>query len=74
MFVAFVPNALKHLNHHFKSSDSFGRDFNRCVYDCVDEEEFLESWNYKNSWNYLVSTYNLQENSWLEGLYRIREK
>ncbi|KAI8537270.1 hypothetical protein RHMOL_Rhmol09G0010200 [Rhododendron molle] len=57
-------NALKHLNHHFKSSDSFGRDFNRCVYDCVDEEEFLQSW------NYLVSTYNLQENTGLEDFQR----
>lgn len=39
-------NALKHLNQQFKSSKSFSDDFNRCVYDCEDEEEFFESWNY----------------------------
>ena len=38
-------NAAKHLGHVFNDSKSFEWDFSYCVYDCEDEEDFLEAWN-----------------------------
>ncbi|KAJ3672365.1 hypothetical protein LUZ60_007086 [Juncus effusus] len=61
-------NAAKHLSHVFNGSKSFERDFSNCVYDCDDEEEFLEAW------NDMIEKYELSQNKWLTELFEIRKK
>ena len=61
-------NALKNLNHLFKSQKTFNADFRSCIYDGEYEEEFISAW--KN----MLEKYDLQENEWLQDLFKVREK
>ncbi|XP_008792843.2 protein FAR1-RELATED SEQUENCE 5-like isoform X2 [Phoenix dactylifera] len=61
-------NAVKHLNHAFQASKIFAKDFNRCIYDCEDEEEFVAAW------RTLLEKYDLRNNEWLAKLFEEREK
>ncbi|XP_050241953.1 protein FAR1-RELATED SEQUENCE 5-like [Quercus robur] len=61
-------NALKNLNHLFKSQKTFNADFRSCIYDGEYEEEFI------SAWENMLEKYDLQENEWLQDLFKVREK
>ncbi|KAG9454298.1 hypothetical protein H6P81_007202 [Aristolochia fimbriata] len=61
-------NATKHLSNVFQRCNQFKRDFNRCVYGVVPEDEFLMGW------QKMLDDYGLRGNSWLEALFKEREK
>ncbi|XXG49786.1 hypothetical protein AAC387_Pa02g3862 [Persea americana] len=61
-------NALKHLSHVFCASRSFSNDFSKCVYDCEEEDEFLQAW------DNMIKKYSLVDNTWLQQLFNEREK
>ncbi|XP_058085585.1 protein FAR1-RELATED SEQUENCE 5-like [Magnolia sinica] len=61
-------NACKHLSHLFNSSESFGKDFSRCVYDFDDEGEF------HHAWETMIQKYDLTNNTWLQQLFNEKEK
>ncbi|KAL6570653.1 hypothetical protein OROGR_000203 [Orobanche gracilis] len=61
-------NAARHLSSVFSQFKEFSRDFNSCVYDFEEEEEFLEAW------NEMLEKYNLQGNDWLKTKFRKKEK
>ncbi|XP_007224311.2 protein FAR1-RELATED SEQUENCE 5 [Prunus persica] len=61
-------NAAKNLGHVFSEFQAFAKDFKSCVYDPEIVEEF------ESSWEALLDDYGLRGNSWLEGIYALREK
>jgi zinc finger SWIM domain-containing protein 3 len=61
-------NAAKHLIHVIHNHPKFLTDFKGCVYKDISEECF------KKKWDELLNKYNLQENSWPQNLYGLREK
>ncbi|KAG9448774.1 hypothetical protein H6P81_008739 [Aristolochia fimbriata] len=61
-------NATKHLSNVFQRCNQFKRDFNRCVYEVVPEDEFLMGW------EKMLDDYGLRGNSWLEALFKERER
>ncbi|KAL4318052.1 hypothetical protein GQ457_18G005870 [Hibiscus cannabinus] len=61
-------NAAKHLSDVFERFSSFTKDFSSCVYDHDEEEDFL------NAWNQMLVKYNLENNSWLQRQFELREK
>ncbi|XP_068655138.1 protein FAR1-RELATED SEQUENCE 5-like [Aristolochia californica] len=63
-----IQTAAKHLPHIYNSVTSFKSDFNRCVYQCEDVEDFLKAW------DNMLETYNLKEDEWLQDLFVEREK
>lgn len=63
-----MQNGIKHLGNLMKNDSYFLRDFKACMYKYVEEIEF------EGAWSNLLSTYNVQENSWLKSIYKIKEK
>lgn len=61
-------NALKHLSHIIKDTESFAKDLKSCIYDHKDEEEFTLAW------EAMLDKYCLQQNEWLRWMFREREK
>ncbi|XP_021671692.1 protein FAR1-RELATED SEQUENCE 5 isoform X2 [Hevea brasiliensis] len=61
-------NALNHLSHALKDTESFSSDFRSCIYDLNDEEDFI------HAWEALLDKYSLQQNEWLRWMFREREK
>ncbi|ONI25239.1 hypothetical protein PRUPE_2G291000 [Prunus persica] len=61
-------NALKHLNHIVKDTESFANDFKSCIYDEKDEDGFVYAW------GNMLDNYGLQQNDWLKWMFREREK
>ena len=61
-------NALKNLNHLFKSQKTFNADCRSCIDDGEYEEEFI------SAWENMLEKYDLQENEWLQDLFKEREK
>ena len=61
-------NAYKHLSGVVEEYKKFNTDFQRCIYDQKEEEDFI------NAWNNLLEKYNLQENEWLQRLFNKKEK
>jgi len=61
-------NACKHLSGVVEEYKKFNTDFQRCIYDQEEEEDFI------NAWNKLLEKYNLQENEWLKRLFNKKEK
>jgi zinc finger SWIM domain-containing protein 3 len=61
-------NALKHLSHAVKDTDSFAKDLKSCIYYEKDEEDFI------HAWEAMVDKYGLQQNEWLRWMFREREK
>ncbi|KAH6781880.1 hypothetical protein C2S52_001302 [Perilla frutescens var. hirtella] len=61
-------NAAIHLSSVFASFKSFSVDFSSCIYDHEEEKEFLQAW------QELLEKYELQNNEWMERLFKIREK
>jgi hypothetical protein len=58
------PEKLAHVYH---KKSIFKRDLKRCIYNSPSIQGFEEEW------RRLMSEYNLENNEWLQGLYRIRE-
>ncbi|KAL4332079.1 hypothetical protein GQ457_15G027670 [Hibiscus cannabinus] len=61
-------NAAKHLSDVFERFSSFTKDFSSCVYDYDEEEDFL------SAWDQMLAKYNLENNSWLQKQFELREK
>ncbi|KAK1556259.1 hypothetical protein Q3G72_001593 [Acer saccharum] len=61
-------NAAKRLSQVFNEFKTFSKDFKKCVYYPETVEEF------ELEWQALLDDYGLGENTWLEGLYKLREK
>ncbi|WVZ77430.1 hypothetical protein U9M48_025295 [Paspalum notatum var. saurae] len=62
-------NAAKHLGHVIhKFSEEFLPEFKRCVYEDRSEDYFIKKW------NELLAKYGLEDNLWLQNLYKLREK
>lgn len=51
-----------------RNKSPFMMDFNKCIYEYEDEEEF------ENKWKKMLDDYNLVENTWLTRIYGKREK
>nr|ABA92085.1 transposon protein, putative, unclassified [Oryza sativa Japonica Group] len=61
-------NACKHLAGVVKEYKKFNADFQNCIYDKEEEDEFI------NAWNRMLKKYDLQENKWLERLFQKKEQ
>ncbi|KAH6832702.1 hypothetical protein C2S53_015746 [Perilla frutescens var. hirtella] len=61
-------NAATHLSHVFANFTSFSKDFSSCIYDYDEEDDFL------NAWHHMLEKYELENNEWLQRLFKIREK
>jgi zinc finger SWIM domain-containing protein 3 len=62
-------NAAKHLSHVIhKHPREFLPAFKKYFYEDRSEKCF------KKKWNELLTIYSLEENSWMENLYELREK
>lgn len=61
-------NALRHLSHLVKDTDSFAKDLKSCIYYQKDEEDFI------HAWETMLEKYDLQQNEWLKWMFREREK
>ncbi|XP_060202353.1 protein FAR1-RELATED SEQUENCE 5-like, partial [Lycium barbarum] len=60
-----IPEHLSHVYHQF---DDFKSKFSWCIHATTTPEEF------ETTWAEIIKTYNLEENSWLQRIYAIREK
>ncbi|KAH1232532.1 Protein FAR1-RELATED SEQUENCE 5 [Glycine max] len=63
-----MKNGIKHLGNLMKDGSNFLSDFKKCMYD--NEEET----NFEASWRTLLLKYNVEENTWLNSTYQIKEK
>ncbi|XP_075483768.1 protein FAR1-RELATED SEQUENCE 5-like [Primulina tabacum] len=63
-----MQNGIKHLGNLMKDGSHFLTDFKRCMYGIDDETRFEEAW------SILLEQYNIQENTWLQSTYNIKEK
>ena len=61
-------NACKHLAGVVPEYKKFNSDFQHCIYDIEDEEEFI------SAWNDMLDKYGLRENTWLQRLFEKREQ
>ncbi|XP_059315582.1 protein FAR1-RELATED SEQUENCE 5-like [Lycium ferocissimum] len=60
-----IPEHLSHVYHQF---DDFKSKFSWYIHATTTPEEF------ETTWAEIIKTYNLEENSWLQRIYAIREK
>ncbi|XP_038708970.1 protein FAR-RED IMPAIRED RESPONSE 1-like [Tripterygium wilfordii] len=64
-----MQNAIKHLGNRMKDDDSsLLKDFKKCMFEYESETEFEEAW------KILRETYSVQDSSWLDGIYQLKEK
>ncbi|XP_075504354.1 protein FAR1-RELATED SEQUENCE 5-like [Primulina tabacum] len=63
-----MQNGIKHLENLMKDGYHFLTDFKICMYGIDDETRFEEAW------SILLEQYNIQENTWLQSTYNIKEK
>ncbi|RZB64466.1 Protein FAR1-RELATED SEQUENCE 5 [Glycine soja] len=63
-----MKNGIKHLGNLMKDGPNFLSNFKKCMYD--NEEET----NVEASWRTLLLKYNVEENTWLNSTYQIKEK
>ncbi|XP_027071913.1 protein FAR1-RELATED SEQUENCE 5-like [Coffea arabica] len=61
-------NFMKHLGNHYKKNSDLPYMFDACMYEIEEVEQF------NRVWEAMVKKYNLENNEWLFGLYRIRDK
>nr|KYP45326.1 Protein FAR1-RELATED SEQUENCE 5 [Cajanus cajan] len=61
-------NALKKLSIVFGKFQDFSKDFNKCIYEYEEEEEFIIAW------NNMLEKYDLKDNSWLKQTFALKEK
>ncbi|XP_043701757.1 protein FAR1-RELATED SEQUENCE 5-like [Telopea speciosissima] len=63
-----MQNAIKHLGNLMKNRSSFLSDLKKCVYQYVEEVQF------ESVWEELWIKYGVENNSWLNRLYGLKEK
>nr|KYP70189.1 Protein FAR1-RELATED SEQUENCE 4 [Cajanus cajan] len=61
-------NALKKLSIVFGKFQDFSKDFNKCIYEYEEEEEFIIAW------SNMLEKYDLKDNSWLKQTFALKEK
>ena len=61
-------NACKHLAGVVEDYKKFIKDFQNCIYDQEEDDDFI------NAWNNLLDKYKLRNNQWLQRLFDKREK
>ncbi|XP_039120441.1 protein FAR1-RELATED SEQUENCE 5-like [Dioscorea cayenensis subsp. rotundata] len=61
-------NAKKYLKQVFQGSRTFASAFSRCVFDCVEEDEFILAW------EEMLDKYDLRGNQWLSKLFDDRKE
>ncbi|XP_020598484.1 protein FAR-RED IMPAIRED RESPONSE 1-like isoform X2 [Phalaenopsis equestris] len=61
-------SAARNLTQLFKDSETFLLDFNQCIFELHEEEDFL------TAWTSLLERYDLKDNEWLAKLYGERRK
>nr|XP_027074669.1 protein FAR1-RELATED SEQUENCE 5-like [Coffea arabica] len=61
-------NFMKHLDNHYKENSDLPYMFGACMYDIEEVKQF------NKLWEAMVKKHNLENNEWLSGLYRIRDK
>ena len=61
-------NACKHLAGVVEEYKKFNADFQHCIYDIEEEEDFI------NEWNRMLDRYGLRDNTWLQRLFEKREQ
>nr|XP_027123965.1 protein FAR1-RELATED SEQUENCE 5-like [Coffea arabica] len=61
-------NFMKHLGNHYKENSDLPYMFGACMYEFEEVEQF------NRVWETMVKKHNLENNEWLSGLYRIRDK
>ena len=60
-------NAIKHLGGVVTDYKKFNADFQHCIYDIEEEDEFI------SAWNEMLDKYGLRDNAWLQRLFEKRE-
>ena len=63
-----MQNGIKKLGNLMKDGSLFLRDFKDCMYKYDNESEF------KEAWNKMIQTYTIKDLSWLNGIYKLKEK
>nr|XP_027088552.1 protein FAR1-RELATED SEQUENCE 5-like [Coffea arabica] len=61
-------NFMKHFGNHYKKNSDLPYMFGACMYEFEEVEQF------NRVWEAMVKKHNLENNEWLSGLYRIRDK
>ncbi|XP_027172238.1 protein FAR1-RELATED SEQUENCE 5-like [Coffea eugenioides] len=61
-------NFMKHLGNHYKENSDLPYMFGACMYEFEEVEQF------NRVWEAMVKKHNLENNEWLSGLYKIRDK
>ncbi|XP_010265220.1 PREDICTED: protein FAR1-RELATED SEQUENCE 5-like isoform X2 [Nelumbo nucifera] len=61
-------NAMRKISFAFRRGSTFSRDFSKCIFDCEDEEEFVQAW------NNMLEAHDLKENNWLQKQFSSKEK
>uniref|UniRef100_A0ACD6AMH5 Uncharacterized protein n=1 Tax=Avena sativa TaxID=4498 RepID=A0ACD6AMH5_AVESA len=61
-------NAAKHLSQVISDHPEFLKEFKRCVYEDRSVAHF------ENRWHGLLAKYQVMDNSWMNNLYKLREK
>ncbi|XP_073363505.1 protein FAR1-RELATED SEQUENCE 5-like [Aegilops tauschii subsp. strangulata] len=61
-------NACKHLAGVVEEYKKFNADFQHCIYDIEEEDDFI------NEWNRMLDRYGLRDNTWLQRLFEKREQ
>jgi zinc finger SWIM domain-containing protein 3 len=60
-------NACKHLGVVIKDYKKFNDDFQQCIYDIEEEDEFIIAW------DGMLDKHGLRENEWLQGWFKKKE-
>ncbi|XP_043705054.1 protein FAR1-RELATED SEQUENCE 5-like [Telopea speciosissima] len=63
-----MQNGIKHHGNLMKNGSPFLKDLNKCIFHYQDVEEF------ENAWKKLHDEYQLENTSWLDQIYEIKEK
>lgn len=59
--------AARNLTQFFKGTETFALDFNQCIFELFDEEDFVAAW------KSLLGRYDLEDNEWLATLFEERK-
>ncbi|KAK8943114.1 Protein FAR1-RELATED SEQUENCE 5 [Platanthera zijinensis] len=60
-------SAAKNLTRFFKETETFALDFNQCIFEFFEEEDFVAAW------KSLLERYDLEDNEWLAKLFEERK-
>ncbi|WCJ37951.1 hypothetical protein M5689_019039 [Euphorbia peplus] len=63
-----MQNAIKNLGPLLKDGSHLLKDFKACMYEYEEEDKF------QLAWNQIVSLLQVEDNSWLKSIYKVKEK